>query len=470
MKSVILMSAVLCSSICILRAETVILTPATAVRTAGPAQAAPPATAVQPASIARPAQPATTAQPAKGEMPFMITYWCGPSKAETNLERYKELADCGFNVAFPAIDNLWEPASKTQELHNLKVLDLCQKVGMKALIWDGSITNVGTWSTAPKPEESPKIEKTLDGLISKYSRNPAFLGFVLGDEGNSAEGNLRLGVVNQYLAKKDPKHLAYFNLLPSYAYGFLHGQDYEKFIVDYIRDAKPPYVSWDHYRQMFEGGDESLYWSNLEIVRKHCLAAKIPYIQIIVSIKHMGYRECSEADLRWQVWTSLAYGSRGITYFTYCHVPGMAWGDAPALLTKDGRRDAKWGYVQKINHRIAKLGPTLVKLTSTGVYCTDPLPPGTQGLSADAPVAKAEGGPMAIGCFKDPMGKVYMMVVNRSLGGQINAKLTMQPKVSSTAEVSQETGKLLPPAMLKNKILDVPLEAGEGRLFALSIR
>jgi hypothetical protein len=31
---------------------------------------------------------------------------------------------------------------------------------------------------------------------------------------------------------------------------------------------------------MFEGGDENYYWHNLEIIRKHCLKAKIPYNQI----------------------------------------------------------------------------------------------------------------------------------------------------------------------------------------------
>ncbi len=92
---------------------------------------------------------------------------------------------------------------------------------------------------------------------------------------------------------------------------------------------------------MFGAGDERYYWDNLETVRRNCLKAKVPYTQIIVSIEHMGYRACSEADLRWQVWTSLAYGTRGITYFTYCHVPGMETGNAPGLLTKEGVRDAK---------------------------------------------------------------------------------------------------------------------------------
>ncbi|MCY2925519.1 MAG: hypothetical protein NT031_08775, partial [Planctomycetota bacterium] len=181
-------------------------------------------------------------------------------------------------------------------------------------------------------------------------------------------------------------------------YAFKSSSEYEDLVVNYLDTVKPALMSWDHYRQMFENnGDERTYWENLEIMRRQCLRVGIPFNQIIVSMKHMGYRECSEADLRWQVWTSLAYGSRGINYFTYWFVPGLAWADAPSFITKDGKRDVKWTYGSKINHRIGKLGPTLVKLTSTDVFCTDPLPIGTHGLGEDGPVKKALGGPMVVG-------------------------------------------------------------------------
>jgi hypothetical protein len=218
---------------------------------------------------------------------------------------------------------------------------------------------------------------------------------------------------------------------------------------------------------MFEGGDESYYWKNLEIMRKLSLKAKTPMIQIIVSIKHMGYRECSEADLRWQVYTSLAYGSHGIIYFTYWDVPGMAWADAPALITMDGKRDVKWFQVQKINRGIAKLGPTLLQVTSTGVYHTDPVPPGGRRLAKAAPVKKAEGGPLTIGCFVDRNAQEYVMVVNRSFNATCTAKLTLSDKVLAAAEISRETGKPVPPVSVAGKTLDVPLEPGDGRLYRL---
>ncbi len=77
-----------------------------------------------------------------------------------------------------------------------------------------------------------------------------------------------------------------------------------------------------------------------------------------------------------------------------------------------------------------------MKLTSTGVYCSGPLPIGTIPLLPEAPVDKAEGGAMVIGCFKDAAGKVYILPVNRSLRDKMTFRLTLKDKFRSAAEVS----------------------------------
>jgi hypothetical protein len=396
------------------------------------------------------------------DAPFIISYWCGPPKEETNLERIKEIAECGFTVA--QAPDLWEPPSEEQVKFNLKFLDLCQQAGIKAFIFDGNVWKDGDWGLT-NPADIPKIEKNLDGMIANYSQHPALMGFVLGDEMGYGS-HPRLALLTQYLLKNDPTHLPYYNNLPSYAAG--NPRSYEREVAAYLKTVKPALFSWDAYWQLSRGDDENYYWENLEMVRRQCLKAKTPFNQIIVSLKHMGYRECREADLRWQVWTSLAYGSRGIQYFTYCHVPVMTEGDAPGLLTKDFKRDVKWFQVQKINHRIAKLGPTLVKLTSTGVYNTEPLPIGTTPLLPEAPVKKIEGGDMVIGCFTNAAGKVYILPVNRSRMDRRTFTLTLDGKAASAAEISQDTGELLAAAPLKDNVLEVELTAGEGRLFLLN--
>ncbi|MCY2931315.1 MAG: hypothetical protein NTV86_17870, partial [Planctomycetota bacterium] len=396
-----------------------------------------------PASGGPTTKPATKPAKAKEEpvkapdVPFIISYWCGPPKEATTFARMKEIADCGFNVAQGP--NLWEKPDAAQVVINKRFLNLCQQAGIKAFIWDGNVCKGTTWDKF-SPEDIPGIEKDLDGMIANYSSHPALLGFVLGDE-MLTPAHPRLGMVTQYLLKKDPKHVPYYNLLPLYA--FKNATEYENLVANYMETVKPALLSWDHYRQMFENGDERTYWENLEIMRRQCLKTGTPFNQIIVSLRHMGYRECSEADLRWQVWTSLAYGSRGINYFTYWFVPGLAWADAPAFISKEGKRDVKWTYGSKINHRIGKLGPTLVKLTSTDVFCTDPLPIGTHGLGEEGPVKKAEGGAMVIGCFKDAAakdGSAYILPVNRVFNAAIKATLTLDEKFVSASEISQETG------------------------------
>ena len=75
---------------------------------------------------------------------------------------------------------------------------------------------------------------------------------------------------------------------------------------------------------------------------------------------------------------------------------------------------------------------------------------------------------MVVGCFKDPAGKVYILPVNKNMRDAVTFKLTFDDKTVSTSEVSQETGEHLAAAPLKDKVLEVKLEAGEGRLFQLN--
>ena len=389
---------------------------------------------------------------------FIISYWGGPPESEMTLARYKEVAECGFNVAFPAGEGG-------------KHLDLCRQAGIKGLVFLENLPDGMPWGkglSKPTAQEIPLVEKALDVSLAKYASHPGLFGYFLVDEPNVDQFD-RIGVVNKYLLKKDPKHLPMTNLFPNYVnLPNWKGPGYEQNVARYIDVVKPALVSWDHYRQVFERGDESLYWYNLEIMRKLTLKAKIPMFQIICSMKHMGYRECSEADLRWQVYTSLAYGTRGVMYFTYWYGGWMAWGEAPSLIDKYGNRDVKWGYVQKINRRIAKLGATLIQITSTGVYHTDPIPPGGGGLARTGPVKKAEGGALTIGCFVDREAQEYIFVVNRSFHEKCLAQLTLNERILAASEISQETGKALPPMSVTGKTLDVPLEAGEGRLFLLN--
>src|SRR5690348_10422483 len=98
---------------------------------------------------------------------FAIGFWCGPPGKFTTLERYQEIKDAGFTVAFP-------PCSGASSQTNLKLLNLCQQVGLKAFISDSRIP-VGGGS-------DPKVRAGIDAAVAEYSGHPALAGYFIADE------------------------------------------------------------------------------------------------------------------------------------------------------------------------------------------------------------------------------------------------------------------------------------------------
>ncbi|MCC6679371.1 MAG: hypothetical protein IT445_00565 [Phycisphaeraceae bacterium] len=247
---------------------------------------------------------------------FLISYWGGPPAEETTLERYREIAECGFNVVMP-------PANDADVPTNLKILDLCAELGLKAIIADNRMPEAAG-------ELSDEKKQALDALVADYTNHPALAGYFIRDE-PPTRLLPAVAAIHRYLLEKDPHHLPFVNLYPNYAKpARFDDKGYEDHVAQFIELVQPRLVSWDHYKQM--AGDESLYFLNLNTIRQQCLKANLPYVQIILALPHWSYRNPSEADLRWQVYTSLAYGVRGIMYFTYLDTAGLEPGRRPGDL------------------------------------------------------------------------------------------------------------------------------------------
>lgn len=376
--------------------------------------------------------------------PFIITYWVGPTAKETTLARYQEIADCGFNVA----QTFGESVSL-----NRKVLDLCQTTGLKAWIGDLRLNT---------PPDTPFFAETLNDVIRDYSHYPSLAGYYLCDEPHASLFP-RLNAINRHLLKHDPRHLPYINLFPVYTGPALLGtRAYEEYVTRFIRAVKPALVSWDHYA-LLENGERKDYFLNLEIVRRQCLKAGLPFMQIILATPHGDCREVSGMDLRWQVFTSLAYGCRGISWFTYWTPPH--WKDG--IISADGKRTRLYEMVRKLHRRVWALVPTLVRLKSIGVFHTRPLPPFTTAVPPTGPLRRVDGNNLVIGRFWDPVRRDFLFVVNRSFHEPVTACLKFVRGIRRAAEVRQADGQPVP-LRVKSQRLEVPLEPGEGRLLYVS--
>jgi hypothetical protein len=385
---------------------------------------------------------------------FLISFWCAPPGEETNLQRYREIAECGFNVVLP-------PCSAWSAELNRQILHLCQQTGLKAIVGDGRVM-------AKQPND-PDFARNLDAVIAEYAHHPSLAGYFLVDEPNASAFPL-LGAVNRYLLQKDPKHLPYTNLFPNYANEQQLGtKSYDEHIARYIQEVQPALVSWDHYA-LLENGERDIYFENLEIVRKHCLQANLPFVQIVLTVPHGPYRDPDEADLRWQAYTTLAYGAKGILWFTYWTPPSdPQWRFRHAIINEKGMPSTKYTVLKDLHGRLRSLARTQMRLRSMGVYHTSPLPKGTVALDNRSPVVECDVEHVLLGWLRDGQRRDYLWVVNRSFQQSRRVLLRLRTSVSEVGEVNQMDGLVQPATYdVSSRRLQTALLPGEGKLFVLA--
>jgi len=364
---------------------------------------------------------------------FIITMWCAPPATDENL---KILVRDGYNLT--NVSFAGDMPIGTDEA--IKRLDVAQRNGIKSLFYNPLIT--------PATLDDPAQKAKLDALIDTVKKHPALEGYHLCDE-PQATAFPAWAKITKYLRERDPGHLAYINLYPSYAdqktlavfptevpkdavglpANYAGAETckwiaifYNEHLRLFVDQVKPELISYDHYtffespKGHYDGGQ---YFLNLALVRAAALKANVPFLNIVQACTiDKGWRLPNENELRWQAYTTMAYGGRGISWFLY-------WGPKYfGGLYQDGKRMPIAGQVARINREIKALGPQLMKLTSTQVYHTDGLFPGTQSIADGCPV-KATGGYYVVGMFKQNDVENVFMIVNRDYRATSTAKLTL---------------------------------------------
>ena len=128
-------------------------------------------------------------------------------------------------------------------------------------------------------------------------------------------------------------------------------------------------------------GDNAHYFLNLAMIRRAARTAGVPFLNIVQACTWTPSMRVPEPDeMRYLVYTTLAYGAQGISYYVYCH-PGHFGGDRPA-----GRHaHAAVSRLKSLNREFVAIATELQPLASLGVYHAGMKPPGAVPLPADAP-------------------------------------------------------------------------------------
>lgn len=399
---------------------------------------------------------------------FMVTMWNATEPATTD---YAQIAREKYNV-IPVNYNAL-PLNDSVER-----LEAAKKNGLKVILGNEQIN--------PASLHDAEKQKKLDSLIEKVKKYDNLEGYFIIDEPIARNLGKYVELV-RYLREKDPGRLIYMNVLPHFAVNEGHGISvdrssrkkpnypsrlhgvgienktvitYINYLRQFVNTIKPDFISYDYYH-LFENKDGDEYFLNLALVSQVAKEAGKPFLNIIQAGRHLReWRLPTEQEVRFQVYTTLAYGGRGISYFTY-------WSRASEEgLYRDGKPSALARSVGIINSEIRSLGPTLMSLNSQGVYHTSPLPFGGEKIPDNSPVKILSKSEVVVGLFGKGKVTNAFLIANRNYRNRQKAEVKVGLAGTKVQELNRKTGKWMPFKTLSSvRTVSVSLEPGDGRLF-----
>jgi hypothetical protein len=307
-----------------------------------------------------------------------------------------------------------------------------------------------------------------------YGAYPALAGLNLYDEPSRALFGI-VGYAKEAIRGLAAEQLPYVNIWPSYAsLSALGTSSYEDYLRLYLSEVKPPLLCFDHYPLLSGSQITSSYFYNLAVIRRYSLQAGIPSWVFIQSAGFGGSgtrisyrRRPNEAEIRWQINVSLAYGAKGIQYFTYWTPTAM--GFVESLVSRDGVLTPLYAYAKRANDRLKVVGKVLLPLTSESVVHANenPLPKGAKAFKADRYIKSVSGSSIILGRFRDLAGGTerYLLVTNSSFANAAQTLLKLSDSVSKILELDSQTGTFVPVGQQGSIRLSIP--PGGARLYLL---
>jgi hypothetical protein len=334
----------------------------------------------------------------------IVTYWCGPSLTDAVAQ---QMAEGGFNLVWCASE---------------KELDVAQHHGLHGQLSDGLLT--------PASLDDPKRREQLDALIDRVSKHPALYAYFIIDEPNASQFPA-LGKLVGYLRQRDPLHMAYINLFPTYATNEQLATKgdvvtaYKEYLHRYVEDVKPSLISYDHYQFKLKG-DGDQYFLNLSMIRRAAQEAGVPFLNIVQACTWAPdvMRVPNLDELRYLVYSTLAYGAQGVSYYVYACANHHG-----SLVSLDGTPGPLYHALVSYNREFAAIAKEFQPLRSLGVYHTSMREPGCEPLPADASFhidsSQSPASPRGflLGLFGATDKPTHAVVVNLDYTAEVSASL-----------------------------------------------
>ena len=334
------------------------------------------------------------------------------------------------------------------------------------------------------------VNTLVDAVVADYKDHPALCGYFVMDEPGT-DPFPKLGQIVARLREKDPKHVAFINLMPNYCpLEWLKVKSYREYLERYVSEVKPAFISYDHYHFMqpnppaqkpasfaseqdrvaweaaqapASGNDRGGFFNNLEVVRDVAKAHKLPFMVAVLLVTHGGYRDLTEAELRWEAFQCLAYGSSSLLWFCYWAPPDeQTWHFRNAIINWGGERTDHYEHVQRVNADLRALGTRLMGRESLAVFHV--------GSEADkdvrpfAPFGAVQaiaGGRLTVGLFEGG----YALLANKNYRQPTAVTLTLS--AGTKAKLFDRVKGKERALKVKDHQLTVTLQPGDAELLRL---
>jgi hypothetical protein len=374
---------------------------------------------------------------------FAIGLWVNPPLNEHAPKRYREIAEANFSMVIGGFGGN----------NNEQLVELCKQNDLKLIV------------------------SARTGGIASFPDDPIVWGYSLRDEPSATlfpELRKRVDLVR----REHPGKLAYINLFPDYANAEQLGTEtYDEHIRQFMDVVEPDVLSMDHYPRFAAGHDgRDGYCRNLAVMRMYALQANIPFWNFFNIMPYGPHTDPTEAQVRWQIYTSLAYGAKGIMYFCYYTPNGNAFQKGGAIIGRDGRKTRHYEEAQRINAEIQNLGSTLMQLTSTNVIrISESAGHVPMERLAGSPILNLEGADVdpthdyLIGIYTHSDGRRAVLLNNYRFAYSAWPTVLFDAPLHEVMEVDPFSGKER--AVIDDSPnmdgLQLSLGAGNGRLFLL---
>ena len=349
---------------------------------------------------------------------FPIGAWVPYYREQLCPERLAAIRDCGINSV---------PTYTPDD----EELSLAARAGLKCLVSDNRVTYANV-------ENVSKIRE----WIPAYIHREEVLGMFVWDEPSPLMMRI-CGAINAEIQRVAPDTFGYINLHPTYSDPELQreGMTYEEYLEHFVSVASPKLLSFDHY-PFLEGRITQDDFYNLQAVRDCCNRHGLEFWSFLQTCRFLDNVTPEPGQIAWQAYTNLAYGAKGLLYFTYATVThDLPPRFGPALVDEAGNPTPRYYAAQKINAHLERIGRELLTLTHRGVKFFGYPEKDTAGEFAG--LVSVSGGPALVGCFTGKEGKNYLLPVNLRDDAPSALTLTFEGGRTQSLSLGAGEGELL---------------------------